>query len=196
MSIVAILGSPRGEGNSAGLVKTFLKAAEPFGATARTFQLNDLSFRGCQACYACKTSRDTCLLKDDLAPVLDAVREADVVVLASPVYFGDITGQLKTFFDRTFSFFTPDYRTSATPSRLAPGKKLVFVQTQGQPDPTLFDDVYPRYERFFKRFGFAETHLVRAHGVANAGDVAGKSEFLQQAEEVAVKVFGRKDVEW
>lgn len=196
MSIVAILGSPRSEGNSAGLVKAFLKAAEPFGATARTFRLNDLSFRGCQACYVCKTSRDTCVLKDDLAPVLDAVREADVVVLASPVYFGDITGQLKTFFDRTFSFFTPDYRTSATPSRLAPGKKLVFVQTQGQPDPTLFDDVYPRYERFFKRFGFAETHLIRAHGVANAGDAAGKSEFLQQAEEVAEKVFGRKDVAW
>lgn len=195
--IVALLGSPRKEGNSATLVKTFLEASEKFGATTEVYLLNTLTYRGCQACYACKTKLDECILKDDLTAVLAAVKEADIVVLASPVYYGDITAQLKSFFDRTFSYFTPDYRTNPNPSRLAPGKHLVFVQTQGQPDPNVFDDVYPRYDRFFNRYGFVSTHLIRAYGVANVDDVVKRPEFLLQAQKVAADLFDTgKDVNW
>jgi FMN-dependent NADH-azoreductase len=79
---------------------------------------------------------------------------------------------------------------------LKPGKKLIFVQSQGQPDPTFFDDVFPRYDRFFKRIGFTETHLVRAYGVAAPDDAAKKPEFVEEAESIARKVFGNKEVDW
>lgn len=189
MSVVAILGSPRRDGNSATLAGVVLKEAEKAGVATRTFFLNDLTYRGCYACYACKQNLDHCVLDDSLTVVLEAVAAADVVVFASPVYFGDVTGQFKLFFDRTFSYFTPDYRTAANPSRLAPGKKLVFVQTQGQPDPSFFEDVFPRYDKFFKRIGFSETHLVRAYGVAAPDDVGKKPEFVAAAEKVARKIF-------
>jgi multimeric flavodoxin WrbA len=204
MSVVAVLGSPRRNGNSASLAGIILNEAEKTGKETRTFFLNDLTYRGCYACYACKQNAENCILDDSLTPVLEAVAAADVVIFATPVYFGDVTGQFKLFFDRTFSYFTPDYRTAANPSRLAPGKKLIFVQSQGQPDPAFFDDVYPRYDRFFKRIGFSETHLVRSFGVAAPDDATKKPEFVAEAEAVARKLFGTnpnpvlgsKEVDW
>ena len=69
------------------------------------------------------------MLNDDLTAVLEAVKEADAVVLATPNYFGEVSGQFKSFFDRTYSYLNPD-RTS----RLQPGKSSVFVLAQGQAD--------------------------------------------------------------
>ena len=195
MKIVAIHGSPR-KGNSSAITDHLLLSAEEVSAKTNSYYLNKLTFRGCQACYACKTTSDRCVLDDDLAPVLDAIQEADVIVLASPVYFGDITGQLKSFFDRTFSFFTPDYRTAANPSRLPSGKKLVFIQTQGNADPDYFGDIYPRYDRFFKRFGFTETRLIRGVGLAATGDISKLQEYLRHAENVAAEFVAKGDVDW
>lgn len=195
MQIVAILGSPR-KGNSSAIAGRFLTTAEGLGARTRSFTLNDLSYRGCQACFACKTGADHCVINDDLAPVLDAIRDADVVVLATPVYFGDVTGQFKSFFDRAFSFFTPDYRTAANPSRLAPGKKLVFVQVQGQPDPAFFDDLYPRYDKFFRRIGFGETLLLRGIGLAGADDAAKRAELLEETDRTVARVLARGETDW
>jgi multimeric flavodoxin WrbA len=98
MKIVCLLGSPRSEGNSATIARRFLEAAESLGAESRTFELNRLAYRGCQGCYACKTSLDRCVVNDDLTEVLQAVKDADVVIYASGVHYGDLTAQLKLFF--------------------------------------------------------------------------------------------------
>jgi len=184
MKIVSLLGSPRTEGNSSTIANHFLKTAAGLGAETVTYELNRSTYRGCQGCYACKTRLDKCVLNDDLTNVLAAVQEADVVVLASPVYYGDITSQLKGFIDRTFSYLVPDYRTNPQPSRLAP-KKLVFVLTQGQPDEDAFADIFPRYEGFLKWMGFSETRLLRACGIGPGNTDAPPAAILRQAEETA-----------
>ena len=86
MKILCLLGSPREKGNSATIANRFCTTAERLGAEVRTFVLNKLQFRGCQGCMACKTKLDRCVLEDDLAEVLDSIRDADVLVLATPVY--------------------------------------------------------------------------------------------------------------
>lgn len=136
----------------------------------------------------CKTKLERCVLKDDLTEVLDAVREADVLVLATPVYYGDVSSQLKAFIDRTFSYLVPDYATNPDPSRLRPGKKLVFIQTQGQPDEKQFSDVFPRYDFFFKWYGFKESHLIRACGVTDKGEVETRQDVMKLAEDTAGKI--------
>ena len=110
MKIVAVLGSPRPQGNSAGLARKFLGAARELGAEVQEYQLNKLNFQGCQGCRTCKTKSEACILEDDLAEVLAAIKEADLLVLASPVYFGEITGQMKLFFDRTYSYLQPGFQ--------------------------------------------------------------------------------------
>lgn len=184
MKIVSLLGSPRSNGNSATIANHLMKTAANLGAETQSFELNRLTYRGCQACYACKKGREDCVLNDDLTEVLSAVAAADVVVLATPVYYGDITAQLKGFIDRTYSYLVPDYLTNPQPSRLSP-KKLVFVLTQGHPDEALFADIYPRYEQFLKWMGFNEISLVRACGIGPGSMDAVPEQVLQQAAETA-----------
>jgi multimeric flavodoxin WrbA len=185
MKIACILGSPREKGNSATIAQRFLDTAEAFGAETETFILNKLAFRGCQACYACKTKLDRCVLKDDLTPVLEAVKNADALVIATPTYYGDVSGQLKCFMDRTYSYLKPDYITNSQPSRLTPGKTLVFIITQGHPDEAMFNHVFPLYDRFFRWYGYAETRLIRACGVGSGGVVDVPERFLTEAEDAA-----------
>jgi len=183
MKIVCLLGSPRSNGNSSTIARSFLESAECLGAESRTFELNRLTYRGCQGCYACKTTLDHCILDDDLTEVLQAVKDADIVVYASPVYYGEISAQLKGFMDRTFSYLVPDYITNPQPSRLPPGKKLLFILTQGQPEASMFADIFPRYDFFLKWGGFAETRLIRACGVGIGGAKCVPESILGEAEE-------------
>lgn len=184
MKIVCLKGSPRSGGNSATIANHFLRAAAAEGAETHSFELNRLTYRGCQGCYACKSRLDHCVLEDDLTEVLAAVAAADLVVLASPVYYGDVTSQLKGFVDRTFSFLVPDYRTNPQPSRLSP-KKLLFILTQGRPDEEAFADIFPRYEGFLKWLGFTEVGLIRACGIGPGSVDALPPSILCQAEEAA-----------
>lgn len=185
MKIVTLLGSPRTKGNSAAIAGRFIETAENLGAETKTFVLNKLTFRGCQACMACKGKLDHCALKDDLTEILDEIRDADVLVLASPVYFGDVTAQMKMFIDRTYSYYVPDFMTQAIPGRLPLGKKLVFIQAQGQPDEKMFNDIYPKYELFFQFLGFKNNELIRACGVNDAKDAEKNEEIMKLAEDAA-----------
>lgn len=186
--VLCLLGSPRKKGNSADMARVLCDAARQAGAEVESVQLNGLDAQGCQACYGCKRNSEACVLEDGLTPVLESVRACDVLVLATPVYFGEVSAQLKTFIDRTFSFLTPEYAHDKTKrSRLAPGKTLVFLIAQGHPREDLFADIYPRYQYFFTWFGFSATHLVRACGVYDPGDALAKPGL---AEEIAA--LGRR----
>ncbi len=189
MKITCVLGSPRIKGNSAVMAKRFCDTAEKLGAQVQTFVLNELHYRGCQACMACKTKSDKCVLQDDLTPVLESVREGDVLVMGSPVYMWDVSSLLRSFIERTYSFFVPDFATNPNPSRLKPGKKLVFIQTQGQPSENMFADLFSRIEPIFKRYGFTDNHLIRGVGVRKLGEIATKEEVMNKVEETAEKIM-------
>ncbi len=188
MKIVCVLGSPHQKGNSATLAKRFTDTAEGLGAEIETFALNQLTYRGCQGCYACKAKSESCVLKDDLTPVLDAVHDADVLVMASGVYYGDVTSQLKAFIDRTFSYLVPDFMTNPVPCRLPPGKKLVCVQTQGDEKEEVHDDVFPKYRIFFGYYGM-KSYLLRALNVLMPGEIEKSDAVLQEAEDLARKLM-------
>jgi multimeric flavodoxin WrbA len=126
------------------------------------------------------------VLKDDLANVLESLKESDVIVMALPVYCSDVPGQFKCFIDRTYSYMKPNYLSDNSPSRLPLGKKLVFILTQGAPLENLFADIPQRYLPFLKRsMGFGETYLIRGIGVGGGGAVGVSNQYLEQAEELA-----------
>lgn len=187
--IVCLQGSPRPSGNSAVMAQALCAAASGQGAEVTTFALNALKYRGCQGCLLCKTKADACVLKDGLTPVLEAVRGCDVLVLATPVYFGEVTAQLKAFIDRCYGYFTPDYAfNKAHRSRLAPGKTLCMVIAQGHPREDLFTDIFPRYAYFYNWLGFNESRLLRACKIYHLGDVQRRAEVLEQARALGVEL--------
>jgi multimeric flavodoxin WrbA len=188
MKIVCLLGSPRENGNSSTIANHFCNTAEKCGAEVKTFTLNKLQYRGCQGCMLCKTKLDKCAIEDGLTDVLESVRSADVLVLASPVYYWDVSAQIKGFLDRTFSYLVPDYVSNPNKSRLQPGKKLVFILAQANPDETKFTDIFPKFDFFFKMYGFSESHFIRACGVYNAGTVEAREDVLSLSEKTAEKM--------
>lgn len=185
MKIVCLLGSPRPRSNSSAIARKFGETAAALGAAVQEFQLNRMRYRGCQGCGACKGRLNHCVLEDDLTAALAAVAEADVLILASPVYYGDVSAQMKAYIDRTYSFLGPDYS-----NRLAPGKKLVFVLVQADGDETHYADIYPRYESFFRWYGFEDNHLLRACGAQDAGSIGPDAPAMRQAEVLARRMCG------
>lgn len=97
--VLIISGSPRKGGNSDTLCDQFAKGAEESGNEVEKVMLKERKIAYCTGCGACY-SKHVCSQKDDMAEILEKMIEADVIVLASPVYFYSINGQLKTFIDR------------------------------------------------------------------------------------------------
>ena len=185
MKILALLGSPRKGGHSETVSRAFCAQTAALGHEVRIVRLNNLEYKGCQGCYACKRGHERCVMKDELAPVLDAVYTADVLLLASPVYYGDVTAQMKGFIDRTHSYFKPDFMLRPENScRLPSGKGLVFILTQGDPAPASYGDIWPRYDYFFQYYGFNRRRLLRVCGV-QASDRYTPPTHLQRAQLLA-----------
>jgi len=188
MKIVCLLGSPRENGNSATVAARLMDKAQELGAEVETIYLNGLDYRGCQACYACKNGAEECVMQDDLTPVLKKVRDADALVLASPVYYGDVSAQLKTFIDRTFCYLKPKYYDRPDCSRLEPGKGLAMILIQGAVDESRFDDVFPRYNGFFQWYGYRPGELIRGIGISELSNVTKRDYLMDGAWAVAEKL--------
>ncbi|MCL2296454.1 MAG: flavodoxin family protein [Methanomassiliicoccaceae archaeon] len=126
MSIVAIVASPRKKGNTCTIVKAMIEGAKENGKEIKVYHLNALSnAKGCQACMGCKSS-GACVLKDDNAEILKAMRDAEGVILSTPTYFGEANGQFRLLQDRFYSFLNMDFSAN-----IAPGKKLAVVVSCG-----------------------------------------------------------------
>jgi len=104
MKFLAINGSPRPNCNTATLLNYALEGASSQGAETELVHLYDLDFKGCISCGACKEingkSYGRCAVNDGLTPVLRKVEEVDALVLGSPIYFADVTGEMRSFMER------------------------------------------------------------------------------------------------
>jgi len=194
MRIINILGSPRTSGNGATIAQLLIDIIKDRHDQIQTHALNQLTYRGCQACMACKKTADRCAVKDELTPVLEDIKNADLVILSSPVYFGEITAQAKGLVDRMFSFFGPDYRTNPHASRLAAGKSLVLILPQGNPDEAAFAEVVPRYTRIFTRLGFDQMYPIRALGAGIDSNIHADESIVQAIKATASKLLAAMTV--
>ena len=163
MKVIAINGSPRKGWNTDILLKKALEGASSAGAETEMVYLYDLKFRGCVSCMACKLQKEPrpcrCIQRDELTPVLDRLHEADAIVLGSPIYFSEVTGEMRSFFER-FLFQYLNYDDYRMP--LSPAKTCAWIYTMNCPE-SLFDQMgyhalFQRYENWMKLyFGHCET---------------------------------------
>ena len=97
-------GSPRKNKNTADMLQSAMRGAEAACAETELVHLYDIDFKGCKSCFACKLKNSKCngicALKDDLRPVLERARQADILVLGSPVYYSYPTGVIRAFMER------------------------------------------------------------------------------------------------
>ncbi|NLO30419.1 MAG: flavodoxin family protein [Methanosarcina mazei] len=147
MKVTAINGSPRRTWNTATLLEKALEGASSEGAETEMIHLYDLDFKGCISCFACKLrdgkSYGKCAMQDDLTPVLEQLEDADAVILGSPIYLGNSTGEMRSFMER---YIFPYLVYSDEPLTLYPRNIPVgFIYTMGAK------------EEFFDMFGLRTT---------------------------------------
>lgn len=131
MNVIAINGSPRKEWNTAMLLKKSLEGARSQGAETELIHLYDLDYKGCKSCFSCKTigskSYGKCAVKDDLTDIFKKIEESDALILGSPIYFGTVSGEMRSFMER---LMFPYLTYTQPPQSLFPKKiKTGFIYT-------------------------------------------------------------------
>ena len=104
MNIVVLSGSPRKGANTDTMVEAFAETAREAGHTVEVIRVASKKIAGCLGCRYCFTHEDTCVQKDDMTGVIEALKDADMGVFASPIYWFDITAQEKAAIDRLYAF--------------------------------------------------------------------------------------------
>lgn len=171
--IVILNGSPRKTGNTSALVKAFTEGAENAGHTVTEFFLDGMDIHGCKGCFGGHSSQECpCVQKDDMAKIYPAVRESDVVVLASPLYYWTMSGQLRTAFDRLFALEEGDGNLLRGHGR----ESVLLMAAEGHG----FEDVVLYYDHLMEHLKWKNLGHVLAGGNEDVGDIQGKPE-LQKA---------------
>jgi len=101
---IAINASPRKKMNTSAILHEVIAEIEKSGNTVKSYNLYDLSFKGCLSCFACKREKSptygTCVVNDDLKALFEEIKTCKGLVLASPIYFRDVTGEMRVFIER------------------------------------------------------------------------------------------------
>ena len=166
--IVILNGSPRKNGNTTALTAQFIRGAEEAGNTVTEFLLDGMNINGCKGCWQGGKNPDSpCAQKDDMEKIYPVYREADIVVLASPLYYWSISGQLKTAFDRLFAVAEcdPNYRN--------PKKNCVLIMAA---EGAGFEETEHWYDHLEKHIGWKSLGKVLCGHVTQPGDIQGKKE--------------------
>jgi len=155
VTLLAISGSPNRHGNTETLLDAFLEGAGGAGAACEKVVISTLKFRSCTGCNACHKT-GACVVRDDFTPLLEKMMEADILVLASPIYSMGITAELKALIDRgqvfwARKFLLKDLDFSKEHIRQHKG---VFISTAGQDNDRVFDGAYPVITALFNDCGF------------------------------------------
>ena len=175
--ICILNGSPRSRGNTKALIASFTKGAEAVGNEVVCFDLQKMDIHGCLGC--CRGGKDPvnpCVQKDDMEKIYPVYREADVVVLASPMYYWGISGQLKCAFDRLFAVaeLTPDYEN--------PKKDCILLMAAEGDTEDNFAPVRAFYEGLTSHLGWEDLGIIYAGGNMDAGAIRNRPDQLEQAE--------------
>ena len=112
--IVLLLTSYNAEGHTATLAKSFIKGVEDAGGSVDYIHVGAMNISGCRGCNGCAKTH-SCVVQDGLMPVIEKIRDADTVVFASPVYFGNMNSTMKAVIDRLFCL----HGESLAPHRIA-----------------------------------------------------------------------------
>lgn len=173
--IVVLNGSPRKNGNTSALVREFSKGAQSAGNTVTEFFLGGMDIHGCKGCFGGRSSRECpCVQKDDMDKIYPAVRESDIVVLATPLYYWNMSGQLRTAVDRLFALEEGDGNLLRGNNRAS--ALLMAAEGNG------FEDVVLYYDHLMEHLRWKNLGHVLAGGNGDVGDIEGKPELKEAYE--------------
>lgn len=188
MKVIGILGSAREDGSTKRLMQEMMNEAAAKGADTKIYNLAKMNIGFCLGCEQCRNIGSKrllnqwaarCVQKDDMSLLYDEMRSADAIVIGTPIYMGEMTGQLKTFIDRCFAL-----KDANRNSLILPGKKMAIVITQGASLPEHYSKTRDRIEYIFKGYGYEFAGSVTAVSVHNTEELLKDEGVLEAAREI------------
>jgi multimeric flavodoxin WrbA len=156
MKIIALNGSPRKNWNTATLLQKVLDGANTQGAETELIHLYDLDYKGCKSCFVCKTkegkSYGKCVVEDDLQPLLNKIEEADALFIGSPIYFGNVSGEMRSLMERLlFPYLVySDGGSTLFSKKINVGLIYTMNATEDILRVVKYDELFKSYEDLFK----------------------------------------------
>ena len=175
--VVILVGSVRKGGNTDLLARSFADGAGK-NNDVETVSVADVQVAPCRGCNACYASEgNVCVQKDDMDAIYSKLAEADVLVIASPVYFYGISAQLKAVIDRLHAPVRNTFRV----------RRLGLLLVGAAELPEMFDSIVRQYELVLRFFDLESIGTVFARGVRDVGDIRG-SPVLKEAYELGASL--------
>lgn len=175
--VLILSGSPRQGGNSDLLCDEFLRGAQEAGHAVEKIRVASKNIAPCSACYYCRSHAGECVHKDDMAELLQKIIDADVLVLASPVYFYSICAQLKAVIDRTVARWTE-----------VENKEFYYIATMAEGTPAAAKRTIDCFRGYADCVaGAVEKGVLIGSGVYERGAIKG-TKFMQQAYDMGKNV--------
>src|SRR4030065_2049732 len=181
MKVLGILGSPRKGGNTELLLEEALKGAEAEGAEIERLRLTDYNIIPCKECLACYKDGN-CIILDDMAKIYPKLLEADIIILASPIFFYGITAWAKALVDRCQALWARKYvlkdRSLGTEGKR---RKGFFISVGGTKGQRVFEGAILTAKYFFDVLNAEYVGELVFRGIEAKGDILQHPEAIQEA---------------
>ena len=181
--IIIVKGSPRKKGNSNILAESLAKGAKASNAEVEEFFLQNMDIKPCNACDACiRKPENGCIIEDDMQILYPKLRAADSIVIASPIYWFNMSGQTKIFIDRFYGLIEPN-------NHALRDKKIVIILTYGDSNEKTSGAVNA-INSFKDTFRYIGANIVGIlHGTAmEAGEIIQNKELMDEAYKLGEKI--------
>jgi multimeric flavodoxin WrbA len=176
-NIVVIAGSPRKVSSTDRLASAFTEGAKEAGHIVTTFRAADMKIGGCLGCGHCFQEVGVCVQKDDMQTILDALRKADTLVLASPVYYWGVTSQLKRVIDRTYALLKEGSSI----------KHAALLMTCGDDTNAAAEPSVAMFRQICEYLNWQETGVIIVPRIHDSQDIDGRPE-LEQAKQLGIRI--------
>lgn len=176
MKALLLNASPKTNGNTARLVGLVAEAFQKKGIQAETLCLGEQSYSFCKGCRGCYQTA-SCVQRDDVQKILEKMAGADVVLIASPDYWGDVTGHLKVFIDRC----TPYSKAHQPHAALPGGKRGISIALSGGEDARECKAILAKIDSLFRTLGIKPAASFYTCGILTEADLEHDPEKLAEA---------------
>lgn len=180
-TVLGIVGSPQKNGSTSRLIRRILDGSQKCGCKTTLINVHELNLSYCTGCNTCETTRE-CVLDDNFGKLKRLFWTADIIVIGSPSYWGDVTGQLKVMFDR----FTPYCDTIDGKTTVPSGKKGIGLAVRAGASTKENNHIINSIQHFFGHLGIPLIESLSVENVKSPDDLSDK--LLDSAFKLGTKI--------
>lgn len=188
MRVIAFNGSPRVEGNTELLLKATIDPIKEAGHDIRVFKLNVMKIKPCQDCGGCEKTGQ-CIIKDDMEEIYTAIREADRIILASPIFFFGLSAQAKAMIDRCQAFWCEKYLLKRPIPPGPFGRKGLLLLVGGMKNDIGIECAGATAKAFFRTVSVPEHEVLSFKGIDEKGAILGHPTALKEGKKAGEKLI-------